>query len=126
MLCCPRDSRQLCIRKNPVQCFLHTFGTTLHRLKPYAILSERLQTILHKKKVCAICLNTLGITLHRSKSYVMLSEWLQTTLYKKKSCLLFPNTLGTTLSNVARKAPDNIARVKTLCNAVREAPNTIA
>ena len=38
MQCCPRGSRQHCI-KNPVQCCLNTYGTTLHRSKPYAMFS---------------------------------------------------------------------------------------
>ena len=48
--CCPRGSRQLCIRKNLVLCCLNTLGTTLHRSKLYAMLSMRLQTTIHRKK----------------------------------------------------------------------------
>ena len=36
--CCPWGSRQQCTGKNPVQYCLNTLGT-LHRLKPYAMLS---------------------------------------------------------------------------------------
>ena len=50
MQCCPRGSRQHSIRKNPVQFCLNTLGKTLHRSKPYAMLSERPQATLHKKK----------------------------------------------------------------------------
>ena len=45
------------------------------------MLSERLQTTLHKKNPVQFCLDTLGTTLHRSKLYAMLPEKLQTTLY---------------------------------------------
>ena len=50
MQCCPRGSRQHCIRKNPVQCCLNTLGTILHRSKPYVMLPKRLTKTLHKKK----------------------------------------------------------------------------
>ena len=50
---CPRGSRQHCIRKNSVQCCLDTLETTLHRSKLYAMLPEKLQTKLRKKKSCA-------------------------------------------------------------------------
>ena len=62
MHCYPRGSRQHCIRKNPAQCRLNTPGTTLHRSKPYAMLSEMLQAKLHKKNPVESCLNTLGTT----------------------------------------------------------------
>ena len=54
MQCCVRRSRQLSIRKNPVQCYISTLRTTFHRWKPYAMLSEMFQARLHKKKSCAI------------------------------------------------------------------------
>ena len=60
MQCCPRGSRQLCIRTNAAQCCLNTLGITLHRSKPYAILSERLQITLHKKTLCNFALMLLG------------------------------------------------------------------
>ena len=86
MQCCPRGSRQHCIRKNLAQFCLNTLRTKLHRRKPYAMLSQRLQSTLYKKKPCEIfCLNTLGTTLHRSKPYAMLSKMLRTKLHKKKS-----------------------------------------
>ena len=56
MKCCPRGSRQLCIRKNLVQCYLNTLRTTFQRSKPYAMLSERLQATLHKKILCNVVL----------------------------------------------------------------------
>ena len=65
MYCCPRGSRQQCIRKILVQCCLNTLGTILHRSKPYEMLPERLQTTLHRKKPVQCCLNTPGTTLHR-------------------------------------------------------------
>ena len=84
---CLRDTRQHCIIKNPVQSCLNTPGRTLHRTKPYAMLSKRLQTTLCKKKSCVILFfSTLGATLHGSKLHVMLSERLLTTLHEKKSC----------------------------------------
>ena len=43
---CPRGSRQHCIRKNLVQCCLNTSGATLHRSKPFAMLSERLWNVV--------------------------------------------------------------------------------
>ena len=52
--CCPRCSRQHFIRKNSVQFCLNTVGTTLHRSKPYAMLSEMIQATLHKKKSCSM------------------------------------------------------------------------
>ena len=48
--CCLWDSRQHYTRKNLVQCCLNTFGTTLHKQIPYAMLFLRLQTTLYKKK----------------------------------------------------------------------------
>ena len=72
MQCCPRDSRQLCIRKNLVQCCLNTLWATLHSWKPYAMLPERPQTTLYKKNSVQCCLNTLGTTLHKKKSCAIL------------------------------------------------------
>ena len=46
MQCCQRGSRQHCTGKNPC---LNTLGKTLHRSKLDAMLSERLQTLLHGK-----------------------------------------------------------------------------
>ena len=61
MQCCPGGSRQLCVRKNPVQCCLNTLGITWHKSKPYAILTERFQTTLQKKKIlCNFALILLG------------------------------------------------------------------
>ena len=42
MQCCPKGSRQHCIRQNPVHCCPNTPRTTLYRSKPYAMLSEML------------------------------------------------------------------------------------
>ena len=72
--CCLRGSRQHCIRENLVQCFLNTLGTIYNKSKPYALLSERIQTALQKKKKNPVqcCFNNLGTTLHRSKSYPMI------------------------------------------------------
>ena len=54
MQCCLKGTRQLWIRKKSVQCCFNTLGTTLHWLKPFAMLSERLQKTLHKKKSYAM------------------------------------------------------------------------
>ena len=54
MQCCPRGSRQHCIRKNPVQYCLNTLGTILHRSKSYVMLPERLKKTLHEKKSCSM------------------------------------------------------------------------
>ena len=43
--CCSWGSRQLCKRKNPVQCCFNIPGTTLQSWKPFTMLSERLQTV---------------------------------------------------------------------------------
>ena len=59
-------SRQHCTRKNPVQYCLSSLWTTLHRQKPCAMLSKRLQTTLHRKNPVQCYLNTLGMTLHNS------------------------------------------------------------
>ena len=37
-----------------MQCCYNTLGTTLHKSKPYEMLSERLHTTLHKKKSWAM------------------------------------------------------------------------
>ena len=41
-------------KKNSVYCCLNKLGTTLHGSKPYAMLSERLQTTQYRKKSCAM------------------------------------------------------------------------
>ena len=76
-----RGSRQLCIRKSPVQCCFNTLGITLHSWKPYTMLPEKLQTTLNKKKSCAIF-----------------------SLYSRNNIAQIKN-----LCNVVRKAPDNIS-----------------
>ena len=87
---CLRGSRQHFIRKSFVQFCLNTLGTTLDRSKPYAIIYERLQATMHKKKSCAKFSYTLGTTLHSWKPYAMLPKRLHTILYKKKSCVILP------------------------------------
>ena len=52
--CCPRGSRQHCIKKTPVQCILNTLGSILNRSKPYVMLSQRVQTTLPIKKSCSM------------------------------------------------------------------------
>ena len=61
---CSRSPRQLCKRKNSVQCFLNTLGAILLRWKPYAILSKILQTTLYKIRSCAM-FNVLLILLEQ-------------------------------------------------------------
>ena len=112
---CLRGSIQYCIRKNPVQCCLNILGTILHRSKVCAMLSEKLQTTLHKKKIlCNIILIPLG-QLHTTKPYAMLSERVQTALYKKRSCAI-----------LFQFSWDNIAQVKNLWNVVWEALDNFA
>ena len=65
--CCPWGSRQQCTGKNPIQYCLNTLGT-LHRLKPYTLLS-----LLSWDNIA------------QEKLYAMLSQRLQTTLHRKKS-----------------------------------------
>ena len=50
MQCCPRGSTKYWTGNDPVQYCLNNLGTTLHRSKPYGMLSERLQTTLDEKK----------------------------------------------------------------------------
>ena len=90
-------------QKNPVQFCLNTVGITLYRSKPCAILSEWLQTTLHKKNSCLIAENTMQCCprgsrklciyekcsiqcqlLMQYQSYAMLSQRLQATLHRKK------------------------------------------
>ena len=52
--CCPRSFRQNCIRKNLVPNCLNTLETTLQRSKPGAMLCDRFQTTLYKKKCDAM------------------------------------------------------------------------
>ena len=47
---CPEGFTLRCIRNNPLQLCANTIATKLHRSKPYAIMSERLQKTLHKRK----------------------------------------------------------------------------
>ena len=65
--CYPRGCRQHSIRKNPVECYLNTLGTMLHRSNLFEMLSEKLVTILlqNKKKSCLMLFNNLGAALNR-------------------------------------------------------------
>ena len=61
MQCCWRSSRQHCIRKKPVQFYLNTLGTTLHRsnlMQLYPRGSK--QQCARKKILCKIVLILLG------------------------------------------------------------------
>ena len=69
-----------------VQYFLETLGSKFNWSKPYAMLSERVQTTMHIKNPVQCCLKTLGTTPLKSKLYAILCEKLQTTLHKKKLC----------------------------------------
>ena len=98
----------------------NTCKTTLHRSKPYVMLSEAVQCCLNTPgtslqccrghqlsrgprqhctgKNCVQCyLNTLGTTLHRSKPSEILSERLQITFHRKNLVHYCLNTPGTTL-----------------------------
>ena len=105
-------------QKNLLQCCLNTPGTTLHRLKPCAMLTLWLQTTMHRKKLWIVfnvvlillewhcsgknllqcCLfNTPGTTLHRLKPYAVLSLRLQTIFHKKNPVQYCLNILETIL-----------------------------
>ena len=73
MQCCPRGSRQHCIRKILGQCCHNTFGTTSHKSKLYAMLSTRLQTKLHRKNPCNVVPEALDKTV-QEKIHAMSSE----------------------------------------------------
>ena len=98
----PRGSRQLCIRKSPVQCCLNTLGITLHSWKPYyTMLPEKLQTTLNKKKSCA----TFSLY-SRSKQHCSGQKPMQCCkkgsrqhFMRKNPVQYCLNTLGTTLHN---------------------------
>ena len=86
MQCCPKGSRQHCIRQKPVKYCLNSLETILHRSKPYAMLSEEdPDSIALEKKPAQCCLNTLRTTLYKSKPYTILFDRLQTTSHNKKS-----------------------------------------
>ena len=51
--CYLRGSKQLSIKKDPVQCFLNTLGRTLNRSNPYVMFPERFWATLNKKKFWA-------------------------------------------------------------------------
>ena len=92
MQCYLRCSRQHCIRKNPVQCCLNnTLGTTLHRSKSYAMLSER-----HFRKPCI-----------RKNPIQCRSNTLDDNIAQVKI-----------LCNLVRDTPDNISIKKILFNVV--------
>ena len=106
----PRGPRELCIRKNPLQCFLNTFGIKLHRSKPCAIFSSGYRQHCIKNPV-QFCLNTLGKTLHSCKPYAIFPVRLQTTLHKK---------------NVPFNVSIAALAILVLCNVVPQAPsNTV-
>ena len=79
---CSRGSKQHCM-KNLVQFRLNALGATLHRSKLYAMLPERLQTTLHKRKSCAMLSQYSLDNIAQLKPYAMLPERLQTTLHKE-------------------------------------------
>ena len=56
MQCCPWGSRKQCmhIKKSCSILSFNTLETTLHRLKSFAVLSERLQTTMHKNISCSM------------------------------------------------------------------------
>ena len=98
MLCCPRGFRQLCIRKSPAQFCFNTLGTTLHRSKPYAIISERLQATMHKKTIlCKIVLILLGQHCPAENPMQYCHRGSRQLCIRKTPVQCYLNTLGTTL-----------------------------
>ena len=62
--------------------------------KPYAILSEKLQTTIHQKILFNVVLILLGQHCAGQNIYAMLSERLQTTIHKKILCNVVLALLG--------------------------------
>ena len=118
MQCCPRASRQHCIRKHLVQFWLNILGTTLHRSKPYTILFQRLQTTLHRKKSRQCGLNNIwSLRLHKyirsfkSKGNIKLSF-----LYYGNRLISYPRLkqqIGILPSNLSKFYPDTTQTSKT-------------
>ena len=85
-------------KKNSGHCCLNTFGTTLHSSKPYAMLSERLQTTYHRKNPVQCCLNIPGTILHRKNpQYCLRGFRLHCTGKNSVQCLL--NTIWSLSGN---------------------------
>ena len=85
-----------CSGKNLLQCCLfNTPGTTLHRLKPYAMLSLRLQTALHKKNPVQYCLNILGTILYRKNPMLCCPRGSKQHSIAKKSSVMSKQHLVT-------------------------------
>ena len=97
MQCWTWGSRQQCTGKNLVQCCLNTLGTTWRRSKPSAMLSERLQTTLHRKNPVQ---NPVQSFLHIHG----------TTWYRKSLCNIVPE--APFHRQHCSIAPDNIAQEK--------------
>ena len=106
---CSRGSKQHCM-KNLVQFRLNALGATLHRSKPYAMLPERLQTTLHKRKSCAMLSQYSLENIAQLKPYAMLPERLQTTLHKKMFHSVLTAYAILVLCNVVTEAPSNISQ----------------
>ena len=88
-----------------MQCCLNTPRTTLHRSKSYAMLSERL---------CSVVLILLG-HLCTGKTICNVVPEAPDNIAQEKSC-----------SMLSESSWDNIEHVKTLCKNAREAPDNIA
>ena len=84
----------------------------LHRSKPYAILSERLQTTLHKKILCNFALILLGQHCTGKNPMQCCPRGSRQLCIKK----IFRSMLGAyailVLCNVVPEAPSNIAQEK--------------
>ena len=124
MQCCPKGSRQHCIRKNLVQCCLNTLWTTLYSWKPYAMLPERLQITLHKKKIlCNVVLILLGQHCTRKNPMQCCPRGSRQLCIRKNLVQCCLNTLWTTLHSwkpyaMLPERPQTTLYKKILCDAV--------
>ena len=85
----PGGSRQLCLRKNPLQTCLNALGITLHRSRSYAKFSKWLRT-LHRDLTCSMLSRSIKKTLQKIFPYAKLSGTSRTTLYKVWTCAMLP------------------------------------
>ena len=146
MQCCPRGSRQHCMKKKCYECCVNTLGTILHKLKLSAMLSERPQTTFHKKTFCAMLswhsqdnmaqVKTLQCYRRCSRQHCIRNNSVQNcvnilgrTLYRKKHYAMLPQRLCCIKKSCARfykYAEATIEQFKTLRSFVRDAPHNIA
>ena len=92
----------------------------MHRSKLYVMLSERLQTALHRKKIlCNVVVILLGQHCTGKTLCNVFREAPDNIAQEKNSEQCFLNTPGTTFQCcLGRWAPGNITQEKILCNVV--------